>query len=316
MQPTVSQEEEGAIQYLIICGAPKAATTSLFRYLADHPEVCPASRKETYFFAREFDHKNVCKIGETLASFETYFTHCNNSARLRVEATPYTLYAKGAAKKIATMLPNVAILFILRDPSERLFSNYQMQRQREHAYVQNKSFEEYVETLFRAEGDLPNNLQMGCYLEYLHSFFETFEQRRVHVLFFEEFQAAPAAQLQKLCETLGIDSGFYANYRFNTHNPSINVRYKWLNKMRMGLEPVVAHVRTHAMHSPSAHRVFEKVITSGKLALNTLNSQEPNNRESIQDEVWAKLANYYRPHNQALAEELGRSLPWNLFQQT
>ncbi|MBV7338510.1 sulfotransferase [Chloroflexi bacterium TSY] len=40
-------------QYLLIVGTPKSATTSLFRYLADHPDVCCANRKETYFFARE-----------------------------------------------------------------------------------------------------------------------------------------------------------------------------------------------------------------------------------------------------------------------
>ena len=30
-------------------GVPKCGTTSVFSYLADHPEVCQSSEKETYF---------------------------------------------------------------------------------------------------------------------------------------------------------------------------------------------------------------------------------------------------------------------------
>ena len=37
-------------RYLIIGGTTKAATTSLFIYLADHPSICAATYKETRFF--------------------------------------------------------------------------------------------------------------------------------------------------------------------------------------------------------------------------------------------------------------------------
>lgn len=214
------------------------------------------------------------------------------------------------------MLPNAIILFILRDPLERLFSDYRMHKQREAAYVQNKTFEEYVEMQFRTTGDLPNNLELGCYLEYLHLFFDVFGKNRVYILFFEEFKANPAAQIQKLCKALDIDAEFYANYRFSTHNQSINVRYGWLNRMRIGLEPVVANLRVRTMRNPKIHQVFEKIIRSGKFALHNLNNQKLKNVESIPDAVQSNLVDYYRPHNQALSEELGRSLPWKFFQET
>ena len=53
------------IEYLIIGGSTKCATTSLFNYLGDHPEICPAIYKETRFFLnpeypveRRFAHTN------------------------------------------------------------------------------------------------------------------------------------------------------------------------------------------------------------------------------------------------------------------
>lgn len=36
--------------YLIIGGTTKAGTTSIFRYLSAHPDVCASSLKETRFF--------------------------------------------------------------------------------------------------------------------------------------------------------------------------------------------------------------------------------------------------------------------------
>jgi hypothetical protein len=74
-----------AFRYLIIGGAPKSATTSLFRYLADHPQVCPCGQKETYFFAREFDFEKTCQVLETAEGFESYFLHCDERGKLRRE---------------------------------------------------------------------------------------------------------------------------------------------------------------------------------------------------------------------------------------
>jgi len=235
---------------------------------------------------------------------------------LRVEATPYTLYSKGAAEKILTMLPNAVMLFILRDPLERLFSDYRMHKQREAAYVRDKSFEEYVEMQFNSTTNIPNNLELGCYLKYLRLFFDAFGHNRVHILFFEEFKANPATQMQKLCRVLGINPEFYPSYHFNTHNQSINVRYGWLNRVRLGLEPVVANLRVRVIHNPKIHQAFENIVSSGKFALHNLNKQKSKDVESIPDAIQSKLVDYYRPHNQALSEELGRSLPWKFFQQT
>ena len=43
-------------QQLIIAGSNKCGTPSVFRYLSEHPAVCPASRKETGFFFGDQDY--------------------------------------------------------------------------------------------------------------------------------------------------------------------------------------------------------------------------------------------------------------------
>jgi len=309
-----SNPKKPAYQYLIIGGAPKAATTSLFRYLAEHPDICPASRKETYFFAREFDYKKVCTLSDTLEAFESYLTHCSNSDRLRIEATPYTLYSEGIAQKIVGMSGNTVMLFILRDPVERLFSDYRMQVRRGNRRYQKKAFREYVEIQSRSRSKVPTPLELGCYIEYLRPFFTTFGRDRVIILFFEELKKNPFAEIQKLCRVLGINEGFYSNYRFVTHNKSMNVRYAWLNKMFLEMEPVIANLRARLMHYPKIYKAFEYTVTGGKLGFSYLNDRGSNDKESIPNDVWNSLKDYYEPYSRELSEELGRPLPWKSFQ--
>jgi len=313
MRSKANQQKKTVHQYLIIGGAPKSATTSLFRCLEGHPEVCPANRKETYFFARQFAFNKVFEDSETLESFEKYFSHCDSLDRLRVEATPYTLYSKGAAQKIAVLLPSAKALFILRDPIERLFSDYRFHIQREHPDARD-TFEKFIENQLRLSSCVPNLLELGCYIEYLRPFFSTLGRSRVLILFFEEFKANIAAEIRKLCATLGINMELSHSCRLKIHNQTISVRYPWLNRVSIKAEPVVANLRAHAIHHPIVHRVFESIINAGKSAYRALNDDGLRNKEMIPPGVRTQLVDYYRPYNQALSKELRRPLPWKSFQ--
>jgi hypothetical protein len=299
-------------RYLIIGGAPKSGTTSLFRYLSDHPEVCPANRKETYFFAREFDAKKVCTVGETLWDFEDYFSHCGPPAHLRLEATPYTLYASDAATQIAAMLPNSTMLFVLRDPIKRLISDYRFHLQRNHPSTRG-TLEDFFEWQLHMCGDIPNLLKFGCYLEYLQPFIETFGRGRVLVLFFEDLIARPVVEMGKLCERLGIDKAFYRTYVFETHNPTIHFKSSWLNNMYMSLEPLVADIRARIIHKPKLHKLFEEIVMVGKSTYRRLNDHRKRQQGDFPPEVIARLKKYYQPYDKALSARLACSLPWDSY---
>lgn len=299
-------------RYLIIGGVPKSATTSLFRYLADHPEVCPASRKETYFFAPEFDYEHVGGYPEDPGFFTSYFTHCHKG-QVRMEATPYTLYAKDAAQKIATMLPDTLALFILRDPVERLISDYYFHVQRQHPHVQD-SFDAFLEFQFNQKNDVPNLIELGCYIDFLHPFLEILGSENVLIMTFEDFVTNPVAELTKLCSRLGISEDFYENYNFKVHNRTIrDVRFPWINRMYIKLEPVMANLRVNVMRYPKAHRLFENIMNMGKSTYHILNNRKSSSREHISDTTRQALVNYYQPYTQALMDELDYSFPWKSF---
>ncbi len=296
-------------RYLIIGGAPKAATTSLFRYLADHPHVCPANRKETYFFAREFDYKQVCQVPLALDAFEAYFSHCRSNKHLRIEATPYTLYAKDAADKLSKLLETSSILFILRDPVERLYSDFRFHRQREHSSVK-ATFEEFVYEQLQHKSNVPSLLKLGCYIEYLRPFYNVYRPESISVIFFEEFRDDSRRALRRICSWIGLDPAFYSMYQFEGHNPTITVRYATLNRASIRMESVVSALRKHIIHYSALHTPFEKMVSMAKTIYGKANSLPEPSQEPISDSLWETLVAYYRPYNQALSQMLGRRLPW------
>ena len=112
--------------YLII-GAQRAGTTSLFKYLVQHPAVGrPFLGKGAHFF----DTNDSADLDAYRAYFPTtaYKWYVKASRRMGFvtgEGSPYYLAHPHAPYRIAETLPDVKLIALLRDPVERAFSHYQ-----------------------------------------------------------------------------------------------------------------------------------------------------------------------------------------------
>jgi len=101
----------------IIIGAPKCGTTSLFGYLARHPQaVCPHT-KEINYFNFKFE-----------LGLEWYLSHfpaiCDCQPLFTGEASPGYFAAKGADDRIRHQLAPVKLILMLRNPADRTISSY------------------------------------------------------------------------------------------------------------------------------------------------------------------------------------------------
>ena len=296
-------------KYVLLAGAPKCGTTSLFRYLSDHPVVCPSNRKETYFFAREFDLKKVCTSGENIADFEKYFSHCENHPNSRLEGTPYTIYAQDAPQKILSVLPDVFVLFVLREPVSRLVSDYKFHVQRGHPSTTG-SVRNFLDWQYKMDGDIPNLINQGCYVKFISQFVKVLGADHIGVIFFENLISNLYGEMNKVSTLLNIDGGFYSSYKFNVHNPTIGYRFQFLNQMYMSLEPTIASFRSNLMGKPKMHALFERVVDNGKHLFRLVNRQVKQNRDVFPHEILRELYEHYKPYNLLLQKELGYQLPW------
>jgi hypothetical protein len=103
---------------LIVIGAAKCGTTSLHEYLDEHPQIAMSREKELHFFV---DRKNW---GRGLEWYESQF---DATAPVRGESSPdysaYPLY-QGVAERMAATIPDARLVYLVRDPVERVVSHY------------------------------------------------------------------------------------------------------------------------------------------------------------------------------------------------
>lgn len=204
--------ENRRIADLVIAGVPKAATGSLFAYLAQHPDVCASDLKETGYF----NHYNPQRHTGPVPPIEEYARHFAHSAgeRYALEATP--TYSYGGEPVISAMravLGKPRIIISLRDPVERLWSAYTFQRSVGNN-VRIGSFAHYIEVLEQRHRDrvqpVPRDglhgLHIGFYADYLGDWLDEFGDD-LRVVFVEDLSRDPKAVVASLFRWLGIDAG-------------------------------------------------------------------------------------------------------------
>lgn len=236
---------------IVIGGAPKCGTSSLFSWLDDHPEICGAVPKDTHFL-NDIDNvdypsqQRKRRFAETgLEGYDEFFRHCRAGTRL--EASAGYLYQRTALDQLATMETHPLVVFILRKPSDRIFSLYNFTRYNMETLPRSVSFAEYVERL-QNEADLSADqrtlapaIRRSDYARYLAGWLERIGQERVRVRLFEHMRADQRGFMASLASEIGIDPAFYREYRFAAKNVTRRVplrgfeRAKWSVGERMPL---------------------------------------------------------------------------------
>ncbi len=301
--------------YLIIGGTLKAGTTSLFNYLADHPDVCPSSAKETYFFQNpERRPANKCSFVDGMDTYETYFhhAHCGEGCKLRLEATPQYLYYPETPELIRKGLADAHVVFLLRDPVERLVSCFDFERQ--HAmFPESVSFEDYVALQMDGtpvpglDPQKVHSLEQGCYSRYLKPYLESLGADHVHVYLFNELKQQPKRVVRELCAACNLDPAFFDEYDFKVFNPTRSLRNPVLQK-------VYKRIQRHVQKNISAEsklitffRFLQRMLDPVLMLFNSRSYQ----KTDVPDAVRERLAQYYQKESRELATLLGRDkLPW------
>ncbi len=336
----MSKSEQKEQQYLIIGGTTKAATTSLYYYLADHPDICPATRKETRFFIDEdYPVPPSGPVGwaTTPDQFDaTYFKSATEQYRL--EATPDYLYSAGTAQRLKDMLPNAKVVFLLRDPVTRMVSWYKYARQRADIpkamsfdeYVEKQLSREYFESAkqdrlaiiaeekkegsdekVKFEGVPPSYffcaLEHGRYANYLKDYFDVLGAEKVKVYCYEDLCKDPQAVLVDLCEFAELPAEFYDDYDFKVFNRSRKMKSAKLNKAYSILRTSIRK-RTHNL---PIHKVLRQLRLWTDPLYYRINSQEMQEIK-VSPELRGKLEKYYKDDMIQLENLIGRTLPWSI----
>ncbi len=282
----------------VIAGFPKCGTTSLFSYLAHHPQVCASSVKETYYLMDEghpLFNERCNYVVQGMEGYAAFFASCKDSERILLEATPDYFYQKTALDVLSLINPRPLVVFILRDPAKRAYSLFKFAQNNLGLLNKNYSFSQYINDIrnnnngfFKYRPILRNVIEHGKYVEYVDNWADRVGKDKVRIFLFEDLVRDPHAFMQKVSQHLGINEAFYESFVYNISNPSINVKF-----------PKVQFIKNR-INKLTVLNIFRGALKSLYYSLNVQRNHTkltPNDTVTI-----ARLRKLFDPYNKRISE--------------
>lgn len=199
----------------LIAGAQRCATTSLFRMLAQHPEVHPPALNKGVHY---FDTADKFRRGLRYYTGHFPLRRPATSTGITGEGSPYYIFHPLAVQRIAAALPEAKLVVLLRDPAERAFSAYKQELKRgfetlpfaEALDAEARRLDGEEERIISDEDYQSFSHQhhayvaRGRYAAQLERAFATLGRERVLVIDAEDFMLPGLPQWQELTDYLGI----------------------------------------------------------------------------------------------------------------
>ena len=296
-------------KHLIIAGTNKSGTTAVFRYLGNHPGVVLSKFKEAAFFLTPPDERE----GDAREAYLSQFLERRSGSTLFVEATPqYLPGGQRIAKRIAAILPSARILFVLRNPADRVISYFRSSYGQPQLPTYGINFEQFVDESIEAMqvdservDDLPyrqqafrQELRISCYVDFLPDFVAQFGADNVLVTYFDQLQDSPQDLMRRIAGFANIDAGVYDDFVFHVENKTRIHRSAALRSasgaLNAGLEPLLNRL-------PALRRAARSVYD----LINVRRGQDV----EIPDTSRQKLENFFAPKNAEFADWMRSTYP-------
>ena len=202
----------------VIIGVHKGGTTSLYDYLAGHPQVVPALEKEVHYFDRRYDGRPRSYQASFPNSARMAYVARRHGGAITGEASPYYISNPHIPRRAAEMIPPARYIALLRNPVDRAISAFHHNRSR----TPNEPLDSFAEAVERELTELPDEfdkvladqhysdfsyvwhcyLSRGVYARQLESWFATVPADRVLVLQSERLGSEPDTVFGEVLEFL------------------------------------------------------------------------------------------------------------------
>lgn len=230
-----------------IIGERKCGTSSLYRYLIQHPKVLPCQLKEPNFFAQGEKHVSA-NIEEYWKLFPTQkdegdisfvwpelnkegilyhedvsIKRAAGNEYITGEASANTFY-EADPSLVAQHLPDIKLILLFRNPVDRAFSHHRMY----HRFQEEGRELGFIVTDFEADARQEMNLindggwgeylTPGIYLRKLKEWTTYFPKQQIKILSAKQLKERPQETLNEIMDYLHLPSyeyGDFLNHHFN-----------------------------------------------------------------------------------------------------
>ena len=198
----------------LIIGTAKSGTTSLYRYLSQHPEIYMSPNKEPRFFVYDGEdldpqHPIHPTTINTLESYQALFDGVSNEKAIG-EASPAYLVEPKAPVCIHHYIPDAKLIAILRNPAERAYSHFLhlIKHNHESCHDFGMALENVEELRIGSWYPRRDYLLFGYYYLNLKRYFDIFDQAQIKVFLFEDFKSKTVSLVQDIFRFLEVDDSF------------------------------------------------------------------------------------------------------------
>lgn len=236
----------------MIIGTQRGGTTSLYNYLVEYPGIGAASIKEVHFFdTPRFKWGLAWYRAHFPSAMQKYYIeNIKKHHFITGEASPYYLFHPHVPGRVATALPHVKLIVMLRNPIDRAYSHFY--HEIEGGYEKLTSFEEAIdlekerlsgerEKMLADETYDSYNLRhfsyiaRGIYLDQLMSWMNFFPKEQLLILKSEDLYADPSAVLKQTFAFLNLPdiASYEQKQMFKRYNDTKPPRMDFATRKRL-----------------------------------------------------------------------------------
>ncbi|MEZ5646619.1 MAG: sulfotransferase domain-containing protein [Burkholderiaceae bacterium] len=265
---------------LLILGAQKAGTTTLFDMLDGVGPFKGSTTKEVGFFSKDlFFNKGMDWYGEHFAQAGT--------SGIGFEATPEYLYYDFVARRVQEHLPQARFVVLLREPAARCLSAWNMFR----SFNQHQPQAIYDHFTQWSNPDVRETMRQLLFT----SEFPSFEQS-------VDTELAAMADPSAVSEPSFVRRGLYADQidrylKLFDRNRFLFLEQRELNEPRMVADAIGS--------------LMDVRIDPQALKVQASNQGDYGRPDAAVDATMARLRDFYRPHNERLFQIIGRRFDWS-----
>lgn len=183
---------------LICPGAEKAGTTSLYSILLQHSEIFDPGIKEPMFFNRYFD--------KGLREYAKLYSKCREEIYIPDFTVLYMTHEIYVQRILDTLGSDIKIIILLRNPVDRFFSHYHMNRKN------GSELEEDISVVFNRDkakfmknADDSGYFSHGLYSRQVGWFLSRFPRDNIFLLLFEDFSQDSSRTMTEILHFLELD---------------------------------------------------------------------------------------------------------------
>ena len=215
-----------------LIGVQKAATTSVYNWLSQHPEVCaPLAMKDIAFFTRSMYYED--KGHNYLLN---HYQNCELKEKIKLQCSVHYIFFEAALRRIKSFNPNSKFILILRQPMERAVSSYLYAKRFGEEHLSFKEALEQEHERINSEDFVTKSscthINHGFYAHQINVFLKYFKKELLKIVFYDDIRNDANECIRGLYEFLSVEKDFVPE--FKNHNRSGKVKLRFIQNFLFG----------------------------------------------------------------------------------